>query len=87
MAHGRVYLLGFMGAGKSTIGRILAKRVGWKFIDLDEEIERGEGHSIREIFDGKGEAHFRQLEYHYLQELSTAERVIVALGGGRICRT
>lgn len=85
MAVTRVYLIGFMGAGKSTIGRRLATKLGWKFIDLDEEIERTEGQPIADIFRGHGETHFRQVERFALKRVSTStstEKSIIALGGG-----
>jgi len=55
VAHSRIYLIGFMGAGKSTVGRHLARKLGWKFVDLDEEIERRERRPIAEIFKEHGE--------------------------------
>ena len=72
-----------MGAGKSTVGRRLAKKLGWKFIDLDEEIERREHCAVAEIFRQKGEPHFRDLERVCLKELSSsASKTVIALGGG-----
>jgi len=71
-----------MGAGKSTVGRRLAKKLGWKFIDLDTEIERREGRSISEIFREKGEPYFRDLERSCLKDLSTSRKSVIALGGG-----
>jgi shikimate kinase len=71
-----------MGAGKSTIGRRLAKKLGWKFIDLDEEIERRERRSITEIFRQDGEPHFRNLEKLCFKELSSSTKAVIALGGG-----
>src|ERR1019366_10438686 len=82
MTYSRIYLVGFMGAGKSSVGRILSKRLGWKFLDLDQEIERGEHQSIANIFLTSGEPHFRQIERQYLERLSRRSRVVVALGGG-----
>ena len=61
-AAGQVYLVGFMGAGKTTAGRHLASLLGWEFADLDEMICRGEGRSIPEIFRDQGEPHFRLRE-------------------------
>jgi shikimate kinase len=78
----RIYLIGFMGAGKSTIGRLLAKRLGWAFVDLDKEIERAERRSIRDIFRQDGEPHFRQLEHQHLRDLTTRQHLVIALGGG-----
>jgi len=71
-----------MGAGKSTVGRRLAKKLGWKFLDLDAEIERREGRPIAEIFRQDGEPHFRNLERRYLIELSSSRKSVIALGGG-----
>jgi shikimate kinase len=78
----RIYLIGFMGAGKSTIGRLLAKRLGWAFIDLDREIEKSERRSISDIFLQDGEPHFRKLEHQHLCDLATRQHLVVALGGG-----
>src|SRR5690349_14887448 len=71
-----------MGAGKSTIGRHLAKKLGWKFIDLDEEIERREHRPIPEIFEKEGEPYFRSIERLCLKNLPPSLKVVVALGGG-----
>src|SRR6516164_5589626 len=71
-----------MGAGKTTVGRRLAKKLGWKFIDLDEEIERREGRLIADIFKQEGESHFRDLERSCLKDLSAARKTVIALGGG-----
>lgn len=84
-----VYLTGFMGAGKSTAGQLLAKRLGWEFVDLDEAIERREGRSIASIFTTQGEGAFRQIEARMLDELLTSQRSsevnrVVALGGGTL---
>lgn len=78
------YLTGFMAAGKSTIGPILANTLGWDFIDLDKEIEKRAGMKIADIFKDKGEKFFRQLETGSLKELSGLNRVIISLGGGTI---
>jgi shikimate kinase len=81
-----VVLIGFMGAGKSSVGRAMGKRLGWAFEDLDERIELREGRTVAEIFRDSGEAAFRDAEHSALEELlkelrSGTERV-VALGGG-----
>ena len=78
----RVYLVGFMGAGKTSVGRSLASQLGWSFVDLDAEIERSQKMAIRDIFLKHGEAHFRQLEREHLKTLSGRPRVVIALGGG-----
>jgi shikimate kinase len=80
--HSRIYLIGFMGAGKSTVGRRLAKKLRWKFIDLDEEIERHEHRPIAEIFREHGEPHFRNLESLCLHRVSSSPKAVIALGGG-----
>lgn len=80
-----VFLVGFMGSGKSTIGRALAERLGWEFVDLDESIEAAEGTSISEIFDTRGEAEFRRIESAALSKVAAraeAQPAVVALGGG-----
>ncbi len=82
MKYSRVYLIGFMGAGKTTIGRQLAKKLRWKFIDLDREIEQGEHRQIADIFRESGESHFRSIEQRYLIEVSSSDRAVIALGGG-----
>jgi shikimate kinase len=81
----RIYLIGFMGSGKTSVGWRLAKKLGWRFIDLDEEIERDQGRPVAEIFRDDGEARFRQLERDCLKHLSSsasAEKSVIALGGG-----
>ena len=78
------YLTGFMAAGKSTIGPILANTLGWIFFDLDKEVEKKEGVKIVELFDQKGEEYFRKSETEILKELSDKDDVIISLGGGAI---
>jgi shikimate kinase len=80
-----IYIVGFMGCGKSTVGRLLAEQLGWSFIDLDDEIERREGTRIRELFRRKGEPYFRQVEREELVRISSLDRQVVALGGGAFC--
>ncbi len=77
-----VYLCGFMGCGKSHIGRMLAKRLDMKFIDLDRYIVNAEKMTIPEIFEKYGEPHFRGLEAKYIRELSGG--CVVATGGGAL---
>jgi shikimate kinase len=78
------YLTGFMAAGKSTIGPILANTLGWNFLDLDKAIEEEEAMKITEIFETKGEEYFRKKELEMLKETSKKNHLIVALGGGTI---
>jgi len=78
----QIYLLGFMGSGKSTVGELLSRELRWPFIDLDTVIEAGQGVRIREIFETSGEAFFRQLERAALSEVLKSEPVVIALGGG-----
>jgi shikimate kinase len=84
----RVFLVGFMGAGKSTVGKKLAGRLGWSFYDLDRVIERREGKSIARIFAGSGENAFRRMESAALRELlqRSEDDCIIALGGGAFTR-
>jgi shikimate kinase len=81
----RVYLTGFMGSGKTTVGQMLARALKWQFIDLDQHIEKQEGQSIRAIFDARGEAAFRQMEHKALGEVAKLSQVIVSTGGGTPC--
>ena len=78
----RIVLTGFMGSGKTSVGRILAERLGWRFLDLDAEIERRDGRTVPEIFAASGEAHFRKQETAALAGILGQRRVVVALGGG-----
>jgi shikimate kinase len=78
----RIYLTGFMGCGKTTVGRLLAQRLGVLFIDLDLEIERRVGMTVREIFERQGEAAFRQMEAETLGWTLALPAAVVALGGG-----
>ena len=77
-----IYLTGFMGSGKSTIGPILANALGWEFYDLDKVIEERESKKIKDLFTEKGEKYFRSIETEILDELSLGKNFIIALGGG-----
>ena len=81
-----IFLVGFMGSGKSTVGRALAEELGWGFADLDEDIEKREGASVTEIFDTRGESGFRQAETAALRErvrsVEAGRPCVIALGGG-----
>jgi shikimate kinase len=78
----KVYLVGFMGAGKTTVARAVARRLGWPFEDIDERIESRERRSVAAIFAQQGEAYFRQQERHVLGELLAERHIIIATGGG-----
>jgi shikimate kinase len=80
----RVLLIGFMASGKSTVGRLLADRLGWDFIDFDEEIERRTGRSIPDIFEHEGESVFRSLEAALTDEVAPLSHVVLSPGGGWI---
>ena len=79
---GHLYLVGFMGSGKSTVGPVLAAQLGRSFMDLDDLIEDAARMDIPRIFDLRGEAHFRELETGMLAEVRDREPAVVALGGG-----
>jgi shikimate kinase/3-dehydroquinate synthase len=78
----RIVLVGFMGAGKSTVGPILAGRLGWEFLDLDAWIEEKTGMSVAALFRERGEAAFRDEERAAAEHALTRERLVVAAGGG-----
>jgi len=87
-----VSLVGFMGAGKSAVGKALAQKLGWRFIDLDDLVESREARTVAEIFSASGEAAFRYAETQALKELLTAKSlsersIVLSLGGGAICQT
>ncbi len=77
-----IYLIGMMGSGKSTVGPLLAKHLGYSFLDTDTTIEQLVGQSVTEIFQTVGETEFRQIETQVLAEVSAHLRLIVATGGG-----
>ena len=81
----RIFLIGFMGCGKSTIGKKLAKTLSCKFIDLDKYIEGKTGKSIQQIFKEKGEKYFRVLETESLMEICKSDNLVIATGGGTPC--
>jgi len=78
----RLVLTGFMGAGKTTVGRLLADRLGWDFLDLDAYIESRAGLSVPSIFAAHGEPHFRKLESQALASALGRDKIVLALGGG-----
>lgn len=78
----RVYLVGFMAAGKSRVGSVLAAKLGYRFYDLDRMIEDSAGHRVHEIFEHRGERGFRDLEHRCLRRTEALEKAVIATGGG-----
>ncbi|HLA37291.1 MAG TPA: shikimate kinase [Candidatus Brocadiales bacterium] len=81
-----IYLIGFRGTGKTTVGRLLAKYPEWEFIDADDYLEKKIGKTIKQIFQEGGEGLFRDVEGEVIRELSEMEDKIVAAGGGAVLR-
>ncbi len=79
-----LYLVGFMGTGKTTVSRIVAARLGHRWLDSDHEIERAQGRPIADIFATEGEAAFRRMEHDFVLNGHPAERTVVACGGGLV---
>lgn len=79
-----VALYGFMGVGKSTVGKALSERLGYGFVDMDEMIERRAGVKIKDIFAAEGEKGFRALEKEVAKEMAKRDRQVIACGGGAI---
>ncbi len=84
MSRKNIVLCGFMGCGKSTVGGLLAKKMGMSFIDLDTYIEKKENKTVSQIFADSGEAYFRQLEREVSKELAEKKGLIIATGGGTL---
>ncbi len=80
-----IFLVGFMGSGKSTLGKKLAYNLKYDFIDLDAYIEKEEGRTIKQIFEDDGEDYFRKLERVYLHRIIDKEDVVISTGGGTPC--
>ena len=80
----RIVLTGFMGSGKSTVGPLLARRLGWSFVDVDDVIVADTGMAITEFFARHGEAAFRDLEQATIVRLAAEDALVLALGGGAI---
>lgn len=85
-----IYIVGFMGVGKSTVGRMLADRLGWRFVDMDEEIEMQQNSSISKLFETVGEEEFRRIESEAIRlrvhRIQAGHPMVIALGGGAFTR-
>jgi len=81
-----IILIGFMGTGKSTVGKAVATELDWGFIDTDEQVEALAGKSISELFAQDGEQHFRKLESQVLSDIAKREHLVVSTGGGAVLR-
>ena len=80
-------LIGYMGSGKTTVGKLLSKRYGYQFVDTDEMIEKQQNCKISDIFEKDGEAYFRELETKLLKEIQKSmEHTVIATGGGMPCQ-
>jgi shikimate kinase len=80
-----IFLIGFMGSGKSTLGKRLARRIEFEFEDMDQVIEEQQNMQISEIFQHKGEACFRELERKYIESVDPQRNLVIATGGGAPC--
>jgi len=81
----RIFLIGYMGSGKTTIGKLVAAKLGYGFVDMDTHIESKQFKTVSQIFMEKGESVFRRLEQACLQEVAEFDDVIIATGGGAPC--
>ncbi len=81
----RIFLIGYMGSGKTTVGKLLAASLGFSFIDLDHYIENRYNRRISDLFAERGEAGFREIEHRLLQEVAEIENAVVSTGGGAPC--
>ena len=81
-----IYLIGFMGSGKSTVGRMLADQIGWRFADIDDDVEAAAKTSITELFTERGEEEFRRFESEAIRQrvrrIQSGHPMVLALGGG-----
>jgi len=80
----KLILIGFRASGKTTVGRYLAEKLGWRFVDADKELEKRMGKTIKEAVEEKGWSYFRSLEREFLKELVDLSNVVISLGGGAV---
>ncbi len=80
----KLVLIGLRGSGKTTVGQLLAARLGWPFLDTDQLLQQRAGRTIRELFDEGGESLFRRIEADAVQDCARRDRVVLATGGGAI---
>lgn len=81
-----IYLLGFMGVGKSSVGKLLAEKLNRQFFDIDDLIEESAGKPIAKIFEEDGEAHFRQFESYTLENVAEEKNAVISCGGGIVMK-
>ena len=84
MGFRNIFLTGFMGCGKTTVGQVLAQRLGWEFVDLDHAIVEEAGMSVKEIFAAHGEPYFRELESRVLVRIAAGSGQVISTGGGAV---
>ncbi|MEX2414905.1 MAG: shikimate kinase [Paenibacillaceae bacterium] len=84
MKDRNIVLVGFMGTGKTTIGRMLAKQMNWSFVDTDATIEQEQGAAVSQLFETQGESQFRRIETETLKRVLTASQQVIATGGGAV---
>ena len=80
-----VFLIGFMGSGKTSLGKALASQLNYQFVDSDQEIERIEGQKVKDIFEKQGEKAFRLLESKFIESIKEYKNVVISTGGGLPC--
>jgi shikimate kinase len=80
--NNNIVLIGFMGTGKTTVGKIVSSRIGYEFFDIDQEIENSAGMSIGDIFNQRGEAYFREQETKVINRILTLSNTVISCGGG-----
>ena len=85
-ADAPIFLVGFMASGKTTVGKVVASRIGWAFADIDDLVTKAAGLSVAEIFAAEGEEGFRRRESDAIREAAARTRAVVATGGGAVCR-